>query len=280
MRAVAKSRAALWISKGSIGKAAMGISLLLVACVPHVAVTDAPCPCGEGFYCCPTSTTCLRNGEQCPDTYPPSSLRPCTQDRDCPKGEACASWQAQSSLGESPQISGPQLCMHACELGIACSTGETCAYSLHDNRDVKALALATLCVPDDPSGACAQWLCTGCSGLAVGETRCDSGSCASCMVSIHPRCGVTCTLEPFECSNCAVPPPPPSCADYPCDDCATGAPGARICLDSSPGDVIATCAIARPPSDDSCTTYCADILLATCPSDCVVDSDFGPICIE
>ena len=54
----------------------LAIVLLLSACVPAVSLDNAPCPCTDAFYCCPSSSTCASHDDpQCWSKLPLTQLR-------------------------------------------------------------------------------------------------------------------------------------------------------------------------------------------------------------
>jgi hypothetical protein len=255
----------------------------VAACVPHVAVDGAPCPCPEGFDCCATLSQCIPAGGQCPATYPPSSMRTCRWDSDCTPNEMCQSWIS----GGTP--AGPGVCRRCCPDRYTCADGEVCELAPHDNRPLEDMSLGRICVPAAPPAGCESQGCRDCDLSQLGNTFCDGNRVRGWFLALHPRCGLTCrsilvtdctpdTCEIFDgtarCAGVANHASP--CAALSCSQCGA-APGSFFC----DGTKLAVC--ASLPIDDvtcggacGCRQVCSREVVRSCTS-CVVESS-GPSC--
>ncbi|MFC1609422.1 hypothetical protein ACFL6C_00555 [Myxococcota bacterium] len=247
-------------------------SWIAVGCVPHVSVNDAPCPCGDGFHCCPTLSACLRDERACPQGYPPSTERGCSSDDDCPRGELCASWTTVGSTGPSEEVSGPQHCRKDCKDGYVCGEDETCAFSLHDAGKTDALDLVRLCLPT--GDGCDAWRCNGCPNSDIGETQCHEHQIIGCLVGVHPSCGISCREVVLQ-SGCDGLIPPRQCPIFPCSDCLEDTGGRPVCS----GDDVSVCFIGRPYEPEICDVYCIQAPVETCANGCQ-ESELGAYCAE
>lgn len=162
------------------------IPLLAMACVDHVPIEGAPCPCPTGFECCATlANTCARS---CPATTPGSSGTTCLHDGDCRQGELCKSWAG----------GGNGQCRRPCGSDLTCATGEFCDYILHDALPANGGANAVLaCVPEAPDARCPS---SGCRAFTSKDpqaarftrTWCDTSQIRGCFLTVDPQCGLAC----------------------------------------------------------------------------------------
>lgn len=234
------------------------VAAAVLGCVPHVDVNRTPCPCGEGFTCCPTLSLCLAEQQDCPDKYPLSSGKNCDGDNDCPHGEACASWSNANA-----QDQGPRQCRRLCSDAFSCSEGETCTYTLHDGQTIQRLQVGQLCLEDRPSDPCAHWpRCTGCDGTEPGATTCINHDLYGCLVGVHGECGLTCTLQQMgSCTTTAAQ----LCLDHSCEDCISQYGDAPFCHDND----VTTCGHLTPPEPGpDCSVLCGKYPVKVCANGC------------
>jgi hypothetical protein len=116
--------------------------ILFAACVPHTDIQGAPCDCPQGYYCCETLLYCLKNGSECPSTYPESSGNACTATSQCHWTEACWIWKENGSL------QGPSDCRHRCPGEYPCPTGEVCEEVPTNASSLDDPELVRICIPE------------------------------------------------------------------------------------------------------------------------------------
>lgn len=256
------------------------LALALFGCVGHLEIEGAPCPCPDGFVCCPTLSACVASDESCPPHYPPSSGRTCSEDQDCPQQEICEVWSAQGHTG----LFGPGLCRHRCTPDYPCSEGERCAPVHHDGQAMEALAILPACVPETPAVECQAFSCQACPPDRLGSTFCHDGDVWGCLFGSHLTCGITCetvwlkTCRDDSCqegdgfAECMTNEPVDSlpCDLYPCADCPSDEIGAAYCA----GQEIQTCT-AMPWGED-CEEICMPQVVETCAGQCTEQD--GPVC--
>lgn len=173
------------------------VGALGLACVSHVPVEGAPCPCPEpGMTCCPTLLTCVSSMESCPAMHSSSSRQSCRSDGECPKGELCESWAVEGTPA------GPGQCRRDCSDGFACAQGEVCDPAPHDGRPLEDLQVARLCVSAIPDPGCEGQGCHECPVGTLGSTYCEGHSVRGCFLATHPKCGLTC--RPVSVSECGL----------------------------------------------------------------------------
>jgi hypothetical protein len=240
--------------------------LSLAACVSHVPVEGAPCPCPAGLVCCETLGRCLAQDAACPSTYPESSNQPCQRDDECTiPGEFCASWEADGVAA------GPRVCRRACSAEHACFDGEICSLSPHDLAPLEDLNVARLCVSAIPAVGCEHQGCEDCDLDQFRSTYCDGNAIRGCFLATHPRCGLTCfsliandcgtqrcvetEREGARCEEQVFSTSP--CLSMPCSLCESG-PGTFFC----DGNDLSVC-VSLPTND----LYCGDQPCA-CPEIC------------
>lgn len=253
--------------------------IALAACIPHVSVEGAPCPCPEGYACCSTLAQCLADGKECPGAYPASSGQACAKDRDCPRNELCQSWTTQE------QMFGPQQCRRACPSEYPCGDGEACELTPHDGLALDAMSIGRICVPAIPPEGCKDQRCRDCVPSQLGKTFCDGKAVRGWFVGFHPQCGLVCrSIIVDECmtSHCVEVEngadcetryfgEPSPCVTLPCSLC--GAPaGSPFC---HVNDVAACLSVAFTDRGGACDELCSIAVIESCTS-CV--EDHGPQC--
>lgn len=258
-------------------------ALLLVptlACVGHLEITGAPCPCPKGYTCCPTRNSCIPEHQKCPSSYPISSREPCRADVDCPQNEICETWR-QSSGG---QLFGPGLCRQSCTTQFPCSQGEVCEPILHNGTTMDSLAALPACVPEQKTAQCRQLSCSACPADRLGATFCQNGNVWGCLVGVHLHCGITCQMTElhlckFEsCEDegngaaCMTNEPIDitPCDRHNCGDCSVDV-GSSGCV----GQEIATCT-AMPFAGDTCSRICIEQTVQSCSGSC--QETPAPVC--
>jgi hypothetical protein len=241
-------------------------------CISHVETDSTPCPCGNGFECCPTLGLCLSPDETCPKSIPLSTANKCEQDFDCPAGELCASWRL--SNGEP---GGPRTCRKACPGGLICAPDETCAWSYHDDTQLSEQNLKMLCLADEES--CQPWRCLGCANLAPGETQCLNQQLTACLLGLHRQCGLYCQ-EIVVRETCSGIFPYDPCEEASCSSCHNEYGTTPHCQDNHS---INACLYASPPEDGAsydCSEYCIHTQVAECPNGCSQTSDQDSVCLK
>jgi len=220
------------------------LAMALGACVPHVEILGAPCPCPAGTVCCETTATCVASAAACPDHYPRSSGRPCGGDDACAANESCHAWTVSGALA------GPQTCRATCSGDHPCSQGETCELALHGGFALDSLQVSRLCVPEAPAPRCEGRGCRQCQREHLARTYCDGAQARGCFVFLDPECGLSCeSAVLWNCESaggcdlkdgqarCAIPPPSSLCDQLSCAACEAG-PDNSSCL----GTQLVTCA--------------------------------------
>lgn len=228
-------------------------ALLLTACVPHVEIEGAPCPCPSEYLCCETLAACVATRDQCPDRYPPSSAAPCRSDSECLFNEVCQSWS-----GEGGKAAGPGQCRRSCTTSIPCAEGESCELTPHDGQPLASMALLRACIPPTPAEGCPEVGCKACTEEQVGKVFCGGVTIMGCFITLNDRCGLTCELVtlqdcyPGQCDatgaavECKGIYGIDLCTEYPCSECAQSlAPGGSVC----DGDQVVGCATLPYPGE-------------------------------
>ncbi len=169
------------------------------------------------------------------------------------------------------------MCSRSCVAGFPCAPGETCTYSLHDGDPATALNITQLCTQDVADGPCVLWRCTGCEGLAIGETHCEGGQAVACLLGVHPTCGVSCQ-KAVVASDCdSGEQPPELCSLYPCHTCGAGIDqSGAMCV----GSDIVSCFYAEPMTTGTCDVYCTERTLVSCPNGCEEPEPLAAVCSE
>ncbi len=249
------SRHAMWPLVPSVP-----LLVALSTCISRVDIEGAPCPCPDGFFCCPTLGACVADENACPGEYPSSGAMTCTRDSDCLRNEMCHSWG-----GETGEVSGSQQCRRDCAGGFPCAAGEKCSLVPHDGAELADIELANLCVADPPQTSCAGLDCSECVPEQMGKTYCDGRTLMGCFFTLHEVCGLVCrTGMIVDCGDdgCGSSPEGADCnsiigdvhhcAARDCTACAGGpAPDESVCV----GDEVHTC-MALPYAQEPCDTVC------------------------
>lgn len=252
-----------------------------LACVSHVSIEGAPCPCPEpAMTCCPTLQQCVSSPEACPRTYPASSLQPCRLDRDCSLGELCESWTVDGAPA------GPGQCRRACSDGLSCAPGEVCDPAPHDGRPLADVQVARMCVSEIPEPGCEGQGCHACPEGTPGGSYCKGNTVMGCLFAAHPRCGLTCrqaTLSECEPKRCLVQDGVAQCekenlvgdispcVEFACDQCVDKE-GSFFCDGSSVSACVAM-PIAKASCQGGCTCdqVCVREVIQTCTTCSTVD---------
>lgn len=256
------------------------LPLALTGCITEVGIQGAPCPCPSGYDCCRSLSVCLLDGQDCPERLPASSAEACTKDADCPRNETCQAWLDAQGL-----LAGPGQCRHDCvDKEFPCAQGEVCEPVPSDGRSLSEMHVAWVCVSEESLQECTENDCRQCE--QVGGTFCDDehGSVMGCFLSVHPVCGLSCTVVPVEvCSyegsvcelveggaHCTISEYDGDiCGSYPCSDCPAQ-PGSLYCRD----DDLSTCAtVSVAPmmcadAECSCSEACIPLSVLSCVESC------------
>ena len=249
----------------------------IYACVPLEKISQAPCPCPDGYACCDTLQACLAFDQTCPDTLPISSATPCSSDDQCPRGEVCHAWRL------SDVLSGPQTCRRECALIDRCAQGEQCQLILTDGKEQQTMQVGQACVEEEPPVGCEHRDCSTCEAGNIGRTYCESDTIRGCLVALDPVCGLVCQsvlitrCEPDTCEvtqgvvTCTEwTDNAPQCSAYRCEFCPEPTdPQKSSCRD----DQVVMCLSMESPD-----SFCPDLCLLQrypCPSHmaCVQQGD-------
>lgn len=265
-------------------RSVLGFFLLALpwhACVPHVDIEGAPCPCPEGHQCCDTLSGCIPSHRTCPDTYPASSNAPCGQNGDCPAGELC-----QSHSDQTGDLAGPQICRRDCSAGLPCPPPETCALVLSDGAPVGEGKLARVCTAPDLVFACPSAECMDCDPSRLGTTFCLDKAVHACFQRIHPECGLICSLDLVQsCGSagcmdsgggtCNAQPTGDPCVQFSCDACPNGVEPGEFACDGTRG--IVGCLTAEHAAGP-CSIICK-VVEIDCPGSSACVDDGYPRCV-
>jgi hypothetical protein len=246
---------------------------LTLGCVPLEEIDLAPCPCPEGYFCCDTlSSRCVQDSSDCPDTHPPSSKTPCSNNIDCPDGEICQSWSL-----DNDQLIGPQECRRQCSEDPACAAGETCKLILQDGRKLDLANLEFACISKTPLDGCADVGCDNCLNNHIGKTYCHELNVYGCFLALHPQCGLSChTVEVENClgqgcltsengAECISSSVQNICLDFDCSACS--APlgiGEFSCVDNK-----VTACTTLHSNHPVCSEICHLEIIEECSGSCV-----------
>ncbi len=254
--------------------AACALVLPTTSCWPTVKIEGAPCPCPTAYACCETLSICIRAGDICPESYPPSSNAPCARDQDCAIGEICYAWSV-----EGTGLSGPQSCQRDCTASFACASPEICSLVPHDGVALQNVDVIRACTDSNPVVGCEQAGCQGCDPSRLGTTYCEDKATHACFLSLHPICGVICASQmiqdcgPAGCMDsgtgaCNSNPNGNPCNDFPCSACPNPtSPEQFSCVDTTQ---IKGCVVAQF-AGETCDRIC-QVLTLGCPE--------GSVCVE
>lgn len=237
-------------------------TLLMVSCVPHVAIEGAPCPCADGYQCCETLSQCIDNLDTCPDTYPPSSGTPCSRNSDCPNNEFCQAWSI-----EDGSTAGPMTCRVDCFSGPHCVTGEVCELAPQDGTPLAELQVIPMCTDEIRMEGCESVGCQDCDMGQLGQTFCQGRSMHACFLGVHPMCGLSCSsmvVQPCGDAGCmdsggSVCNSPSSndpCVDFACSLCPNPAAPNEVACGGT--DQVVGCVTASF-AGGSCNSICETV---------------------
>lgn len=165
----------------------------LISCFKEDPIEQAPCPCPAGYVCCPTKTGCIKEGNECPQEYQPSTAQSCTDDEGCQRGEACQKWRLQDGT-----LAGPGKCRKLCEEPYDCAPGEICELTPRNGDSFSLMQYAKMCVPEDDIPGCSAIRCSQCNNGQLHDPFCFDDDVYGCFFFPHPVCGLQCAQQVIE----------------------------------------------------------------------------------